>query len=128
MANSARTWNVYPRQQAASFRPAVPLLFVICLTSLAAASGPSDANPDPQASEIVTDRPDITEASTVVPKESLQVEGGLTAIKQPLGSSRLQGGFFSPSASNSFSIYKPLGLSGLDFVRYILRYSFFRDI
>ena len=54
------------------------LLFAICLTSLAAASGPSDANPDPQASEIVTDRPDITEASTVVPKESLQVESGLT--------------------------------------------------
>jgi hypothetical protein len=54
------------------------LLFVVCLPSLAVAAGLSNANPDPQASEIVTDRPDITEASTVVPKESLQVESGLT--------------------------------------------------
>jgi hypothetical protein len=27
---------------------------------------------------------------------ALQVDGGLNAIKQPLGASRVQGGFFSP--------------------------------
>jgi hypothetical protein len=31
-----------------------------------------------QASEIVTDRPDVTEASTVVPKDGLQIENGFT--------------------------------------------------
>jgi hypothetical protein len=31
-----------------------------------------------QVSEIVTDRPDVTEASTVVPKDSLQIENGFT--------------------------------------------------
>ena len=31
----------------------------------------------PEKDEIVTDRPDITEASTVVPKDSLQVENGV---------------------------------------------------
>jgi hypothetical protein len=31
-----------------------------------------------QIQEIVTDRPDVTEASTVVPVDSLQIENGLT--------------------------------------------------
>lgn len=31
-----------------------------------------------QAPEIVTDRPDVREASTVVPVDSLQIENGLT--------------------------------------------------
>jgi hypothetical protein len=31
-----------------------------------------------QVPEIVTDRPDVTEASTVVPKDSLQIENGFT--------------------------------------------------
>jgi hypothetical protein len=31
-----------------------------------------------QAQEIVTDRPDVTEASTVVPVDSIQIENGLT--------------------------------------------------
>ena len=34
--------------------------------------------PDPANSEIVTDRPDVTESSIVIPKGSLQLENGLT--------------------------------------------------
>jgi hypothetical protein len=38
---------------------------------------------------------------------ALLVDGGLNAIKQPLGSSWVQGGFFSP-LDNSLSIYNVL--------------------
>ena len=34
--------------------------------------------PDSTNSEIVTDRPDVTESSIVIPKETFQMENGLT--------------------------------------------------
>jgi hypothetical protein len=55
-----------------------PLLFVLVVFTVwvfpASGQNPSAA----KASEITTDRPDVTEASTVVPVGSLQIENGLT--------------------------------------------------
>ena len=68
------TWFELLKQAIKEARPwlVIPILTVVPL-HVSGQSSPAGKEP-----EIVTDRPDITEASTVVPVGSLQIENGLT--------------------------------------------------
>ena len=57
-----------------AWRGARPLLSLLALRSACFAQ----SRPDSTGPEIVTDRPDVTESSTVVSKGSLQIENGAT--------------------------------------------------
>jgi hypothetical protein len=56
----------------------VPLLLVIVVLTVWAYPASGQTSPVDKDSDITTDRPDVTEASTVVPAGSLQIENGLT--------------------------------------------------
>lgn len=57
-----------------AWRGASPVLLLLALSRACFAQSPPDAT----VPEIVTDRPDVTESSIVVPKGSLQFENGAT--------------------------------------------------
>jgi Putative MetA-pathway of phenol degradation len=57
-----------------AWRGAPPVLLLLALSRVCFAQSPPDAT----IPEIVTDRPDVTESSIVVPKGSLQIENGAT--------------------------------------------------
>jgi hypothetical protein len=58
--------------------PAAPLLLVIVVSIVRAFPLSAQGSTVGKESEITTDRPDVTEASTVIPVGSLQIENGLT--------------------------------------------------